>query len=206
MAIQQQEDKSSLCPSCGGQMKHVYAEANYGRYLLLDQCQDCGGIWFDRWELYHLKDEEAHRLDPVDKEKLLMPAPHSVEAGICPVCRVKMESFKDPNLPEDARIERCPQCNGLWLNRGELMKYVNHRMSIKKKGNNTAHPITPLTPELQQERLKVLQNMGNVLSAKITLDSYEEAALGAEEMDRKELAKDMVFIILQMLLRMILKF
>lgn len=54
------------CPDCGGPLGGVYAEANYGRVLLLDQCRSCGGVWFDRWELYFLKDSSLGPLGRFD--------------------------------------------------------------------------------------------------------------------------------------------
>ena len=69
--LDEKHNRPLQCPGCGSSLKEVCAEANYGRYLLLDQCPDCGGIWFDNWELYYLKNGEANRLDPIDSEKLL---------------------------------------------------------------------------------------------------------------------------------------
>src|SRR5262249_5617218 len=45
-------------------------------------------------------------------------------AGLeCPRCRPRMFHFHDPGLPADSRIERCPNCDGMWLNRGELWRF-----------------------------------------------------------------------------------
>ena len=115
------------CPGCGSPLKEVCAEANYGRYLLLDQCPDCGGIWFDNWELYYLKNGEANRLDPVDSEKLLTLTSFKKGSYQCPRCQADLEPFHDPNLPKDAKIERCSKCNGLWLNRGELHRFADYK-------------------------------------------------------------------------------
>jgi len=64
--MSEQANKQLTCPECGNGLKQVYAEANYGRVLLLDQCDKCGGIWFDSWELYYHKDAEAKRLDSIE--------------------------------------------------------------------------------------------------------------------------------------------
>lgn len=193
----QQDHKDSTCPGCGGSLKEVYAEANYGRYLLLDQCKDCGGIWFDRWELYFLKDNEACRLDPVDSERLSTLLPFKKGPGLCPRCEIDLEGFQDPNLPEDTRIERCPRCNGLWLKRGELKRYANHKKAFGK--TQTASP--SLNQEDRQKRLETLQGLGKALSTRVT----PEINLDEPEMGGTELKKDLVFLILQVLLRLILK-
>ena len=37
------DNQERICPGCGGHLSEVAAEAHYGRYLILDQCPDCGG-------------------------------------------------------------------------------------------------------------------------------------------------------------------
>lgn len=193
----QQDHKDNPCPGCGGNLKEVYAEANYGRYLILDQCQDCGGIWFDRWELYLLKDNEACRLDLVDSERLSTFLSFKKGPGLCPRCKIDLEGFKDLNLSEDTRIERCPRCNGLWLKRGELKRYVNH----KKASGKTQTACPSLSQEDHQKRLETLQGLGMALSTRVT----PEINLDEPERGGTELTKDLVFLILQVLLRLILK-
>ena len=197
------------CPGCGNDLRQVYAEAHYGRYLLLDQCPGCGGIWFDHWELYYLKDGEANRLDPVDQEKLLALTAFQKGPHLCPRCQKDLEPFRDPNLPEDTKIERCPGCNGLWLNRGELQKYIDYKTTLRKRRGDRPQPRPnqPLHPSLddQNKKLEALKNLGQVLSTRVTPEIGGLSAMDETEMDRSELAKDLVFIILQTLLRLILK-
>lgn len=110
------------CPHCGVIMHHVTARARSGYGLLLDQCPQCGGIWCDRWELYPLDADEAHRLDPLDEHRL-HAAPRPLAApGRCPRCTAPLRRFADPALPADAAIERCDVCDGMWLNRGSLAR------------------------------------------------------------------------------------
>jgi len=107
-------------------MNEVKAEAKTGYMVMLDQCPQCGGIWCDRWELYPVTEAAAERIDAVDREALhqsVQPADEQLE---CPRCRARMFRFRDPTIPADARIERCPNCDGMWLNRGELRRFKEH--------------------------------------------------------------------------------
>jgi Zn-finger nucleic acid-binding protein len=104
-------------------MNEVTAEATTGYLVALDQCPRCGGIWCDRWELYPVTRAAAERLDPVDAEALRLPIPPAAEQLECPRCRARMRRLRDPSLPDDARVERCPNCDGMWLNRGELRRF-----------------------------------------------------------------------------------
>lgn len=110
------------CPQCADQMQEVTAQARIGYLIVLDQCPRCGGIWCDRWELYPLTAAAAEGLDPADADALSKPAAPANAQLECPRCRAPMRRFRDPVLPQDARIERCPNCDGMWLNRGELRR------------------------------------------------------------------------------------
>ncbi len=200
--------KKGSCPGCEGELKEVYAEAHYGRYLLLDQCQDCGGIWFDQWELYYLKDCEAKRLDPVDKGRLLSPLSFRKGPGTCPVCEIDLKPFRDLNLPEDANIERCPQCSGLWLNRGELRRYEDHKRILKEgqKGDLPLSDQLPIPiPDDHNKRLEDLQALGEAISVRIAPEIQDPVGLHETGIEGKELAKDLIFIIIHLLLRLVLK-
>ena len=108
-------------------MNEVRAEAITGYLIVLDQCPRCGGIWCDRWELYPITAAAAGELDGVDQILLRQPiqaADHQLE---CPRCRARLFRFRDPTIPADARIERCPNCDGVWFNRGELRRFKERR-------------------------------------------------------------------------------
>lgn len=100
-------------------MQEVTARARSGYQIILDQCGDCGGLWFDRWELFPLRADEVARLDALDADQLYAP----VEADgprDCPRCTVRLRDFRDANLPVDAQVARCFVCEGMWLQRGQL--------------------------------------------------------------------------------------
>jgi uncharacterized protein len=114
---------SLTCPQCTELMKEVTARATVGYAIVLDQCSRCGGIWCDRWELYPLTAAAADRLDPVDQQALQQPTPGRPELLACPRCCARMHGLYDPFLPRDVCIDRCPNCEGMWLNRGELRRF-----------------------------------------------------------------------------------
>lgn len=103
-------------------MHEVTARARSGYLLALDQCGSCGGIWFDRWELFPLDNREVARLDGLDAGKLMSARPARDGPGTCPRCAIALRPFHDPVLPPDARIARCAVCEGMWLQRGELAR------------------------------------------------------------------------------------
>jgi Zn-finger nucleic acid-binding protein len=115
------------CPNCDARLKAVSARARTGYLIALDQCPQCGGLWCDRFELFPIDAADVHTLDPLDQPALWAPVASVKRDLKCPRCRAALRRFHDPLLPADARIERCPACEGLWLNRGELRRFKQAR-------------------------------------------------------------------------------
>jgi Zn-finger nucleic acid-binding protein len=133
------------CPQCATPMNEVKAPARTGYLIVLDQCPRCGGIWCDRWEMYPITAAAAEHIDTADQSALWSAVPPASEQLECPRCRAHMPRFRDPTLPADARIERCPNCDGMWLNRGELRR-------LKDRGPTSAPQPAPVS-ETELDRL-----------------------------------------------------
>lgn len=207
--MNEQPDKKLICPECGSSLNEVYAEANYGRVLLLDQCNNCGGIWFDTWELYYLKDVEAKRFDTVNLNSLLAKSPAQKGAGFCPRCSgIALEPFHDPNLTADSRINRCQRCNGLWLNRGELVKYEEHknklRSRLEKTEASTKGAEAVLAVDSQQAKWETVGHLRKALRTRPEPD-INAIESGDTNWDRAEITEDALFLIIQILFKVIFK-
>lgn len=127
----------AACPHCRVPMREVAARARTGYLVLLDQCEQCGGVWCDRWELFPLAPEEAERIDAVDEAQLGSAITPARAPGRCPRCTAPLQMFRDPMLPPDARIERCRVCDGMWMNRGELAR-AKRRSPPTRSASNAA--------------------------------------------------------------------
>jgi Zn-finger nucleic acid-binding protein len=113
-------------------MKPVRARANPGTLIQLDQCSGCGGIWCDKFELFPLDAEDAERIDALDEQLLRRPAV-STKQLYCPRCTGELHNFKEPLLPPDIHLLRCPHCDGIWLNRGELRRYKRFQKKTQRE-------------------------------------------------------------------------
>ena len=118
------------CPNDDCEMHQVKIMANYGLPLFLDQCDTCGGIWFDESELYRAKQGEAEKVDLIDTYILTAVMPVVNPVHCCPKEGTKLIRFTDPNFPGGIMVERCPTCNGFWLNRGEFTKFQHARQEM----------------------------------------------------------------------------
>lgn len=180
-------------------MNEVQAEASTGYLILLDQCPRCGGIWCDRWELFPITAAAAQRLDTADQAALWAPiATAGAEPLACPRCRARMRPFHDPALPVDARIERCPNCEGMWLNRGELWR-------LKQHAAPSAPAVTLAAPHVDQ----LAQRMSGQPPAWPTVRNLDAAFdappddHGTEDV-RNEIAAGAVWLIVRAALRLLL--
>jgi Zn-finger nucleic acid-binding protein len=111
-------------------MHQVQITANYGQPLFLDQCDCCGGIWFDESELYRARQGEADKVDLLDTYILTKSTPIVNPVHCCPKDGTNLVRFTDPNFPAGIFVERCPTCNGFWLNRGEFSKFQHARQEL----------------------------------------------------------------------------
>jgi len=119
-----------ICPNDNAEMHQVKILANYGQPLFLDQCEKCGGIWFDESELYRAKQEEAEKIDSLDAD--IFKAATTVDNSVhnCPKDGARLFHFTDRNFPAGIIVERCPVCDGFWLNRGEFTKFQYARQEF----------------------------------------------------------------------------
>ena len=109
------------CPNCRADLNTIEVIDNFGQEFEIEQCPSCGGFWFDRNELYRVPVKVALQLDP--------PAPIKSYSGNlqCPHDKTLLVEFKDPNLPPQLVIYRCPDCGGLFLSKGQLYAYKEYQ-------------------------------------------------------------------------------
>jgi len=182
------------CPQCATAMNEVTASASVGYSIVLDQCPRCGGIWCDRWELYPVTAAAAERLDRVDQAALTQPTATRGEPLQCPRCGARMGRFRDPSLPEDARIERCSTCDGMWLNRGELRR-------VKCRDTATAAPRRLTAAQL--DRLASLTSPP--VGVRHLADALDATPATGEDVDvRKEILSGAAWFIARAALRVLL--
>lgn len=105
------------CPACTGALKEMQQAG-----LTVDICdQNCGGIWFDNFELK--KVDEAHESLG---EPLLNISPHvrvpvdHDRKRLCPRCPDQTLFRHYFTVRQEVEIDDCPSCGGVWLDVGEL--------------------------------------------------------------------------------------
>lgn len=103
------------CPLCRVDMKELNISG-----VLIDECTECHGLWFDNLELARL--DETYEGDGEALERLLSyPRAYDKNRGAisCPRCSMKMHS-RCYYYKSDITIDECFGCGGVWLDAGEL--------------------------------------------------------------------------------------
>jgi Zn-finger nucleic acid-binding protein len=86
-------------------------------------CGECGGHWLSEARLDVIAKRREYVMPEPVKQKMIeiADASNTSETLTCRTCEKEMlkEQFKHWS---DIQIDRCPQCDGIWLDRGELEK------------------------------------------------------------------------------------
>jgi len=195
------------CPNENTEMQQVKVESHYGQTVLLDQCPQCGGIWFDHLELYSVKQGQAERIDLLSTDTLRSSSLIEKSDLLCPRDSVKLEHFTDAYFPEDIILARCPACSGFWLNRGEFIKYQDFRQSLKKPREKTkadeklGQDIERILSAQQTgEVTETMGNLGKFLNTpmdSMTWQPLETDQLSEKEKNNIEMALNILFLLLR---------
>ncbi|UCE98466.1 MAG: zf-TFIIB domain-containing protein [Dehalococcoidia bacterium] len=120
-------------------MHQVKIKSHYGQPIILEQCQGCGGIWFDESELFRAKQGEAENIESIDSKILNSPSEIKKPVLKCPRDQIKLFQSKDRYFPKGIILERCLSCSGIWLNRGDFTKFQKARQKLESSLEKKQH-------------------------------------------------------------------
>lgn len=126
-----------FCPNENARMHQAAVSSHYGQQVIIDQCEKCGGIWFDAFELYKVKQGEAQEIEELDPDIFTAHSDIDHPTLLCPRDQAALFQYDDPNFPKGLILMRCPKCQGFWLNRGEFTKYQEVRQKLKDPEEKT---------------------------------------------------------------------
>jgi len=127
-------------------MGEVRTSSNYGIPIVIDQCKDCGGLWFDEEELYRTRHGVAFEIDKeLNTENLRRFSYMQEKIMVCPKDGSVLNDIKESCFPENIKVKLCRKCWGFWFNYGEFGKYQEYRINKLK--------IVDKRKETEEERL-----------------------------------------------------
>jgi len=125
--------KLKKCPECQIPMSTVELATHYGADLIIDQCEKCGGVWFDTIELFSARKGSAKELKEVNLAVLYDNIVLTQKVLTCPIDGKQLTPFSDRRYPDSLLVEQCVLCGGMWLNRGEFQIFESHREAIRDR-------------------------------------------------------------------------
>jgi len=107
------------CPACFNEL----TEMRVGT-LTVDACHGgCGGIWFDAFELQQVDEQEEGAgeflLDIHRDPSLVVDITRKRSCPRCEDMKLQRHFF---SARREVEVDQCPNCNGYWLDAGELAK------------------------------------------------------------------------------------
>lgn len=118
------------CPNCSIEMNQSSLKTDADAYALVDQCPQCGGVWFDRNELYRFA-AVPDSLLAVDRKLLSAPVPQKEHLS-CPKCSTMLAKYNDPVFKNMVVFMLCRDCGGIWMNSREMTDYAAFRAHFDK--------------------------------------------------------------------------
>jgi len=97
--------------------------------VMVDICPYCDGIWLDYEELSRITNMQSDLLEgPPVTEKLKWD-----EIIKCPLCEEGVPMVKRYfSKLKDIKVDKCPECKGLWLDTGELRAIIEFTGKLKE--------------------------------------------------------------------------
>ncbi len=111
------------CPHCQSELGQIDF-----RGIMINECADCQGRWFDRSELEKAKNNTDEDLCWIDFDPFIKREKHfnviPADGGACPKCDQPMISLA--YAQSGVQIKKCEQCRGIWLKDGEFKKIIGY--------------------------------------------------------------------------------
>jgi Zn-finger nucleic acid-binding protein len=116
------------CPRDGTELSKVHVAD-----IELDKCHQCDGIWYDPKEMERLSKARLPGTEDMLEEKYGDPPPKQGEVEgymRCPRCKDGRLQGHFYTYTKPVRIDRCDQCFGVWLDKGELDSIVAEKEQL----------------------------------------------------------------------------
>ncbi|MCS7243160.1 MAG: zf-TFIIB domain-containing protein [Candidatus Calescibacterium sp.] len=121
------------CPRCKTFGNVVEMKAASLNNIEIDLCEECGGIWFDKQELgkaTNISKEDIDRFTEVLGNAKEFDKSRDTELE-CPRCNVPLFKYRYM-YTSNIYIDECDKCEGVWIDKGELLAIVNYLEEASK--------------------------------------------------------------------------
>jgi len=122
---------SRKCPECSVPLKSFAFHE-----VMLDECPDCGGVWFDDGELKRCQAGGTIGLVEIEDEIVPAVSIHVADdhGRLCPCCDFRLTTYRYL-YTSDILLDECEKCFGVWVQDGELQKMADFLDGEKAPAN-----------------------------------------------------------------------
>jgi Zn-finger nucleic acid-binding protein len=170
---------SDICPTCGNTLNE------YSIFSMeFEGCSKCKGLWLVKDELRKLKNREEDgslrwmndEIENIEKTSVVATKRPCVK---CKTVNMVSVIFGNSSI----LIDWCPQCHGMWLDRGEfegITDYMTHErahMQVKQIEKQLATDVKRVVVGGPESRIDELRDAKSAVSALISATIFEHPAL-----------------------------
>ena len=125
----EEQIKTRVCPRC---TDALLTEIDYA-HEKVDVCDGCGGIYFDVGEMRQLNQlvDDFFDVKLNELEIANVPGHERDFTPACPSCSAEMK----PHQIGQVWVDQCPECEGLWLDQGEVSALRVSQLMIRQNIN-----------------------------------------------------------------------
>lgn len=140
--------------------------------LPAQQCPDCGGCWIAPEDYHTWKQGQPQPMpETVNLEAAAQhpPAPLDVRTALCPDCGGFLSRVKTGATMNPFYVERCPQCGGIWCDRGEwdALTAMGINAIIDQLFSSDWQSRMRTREMLHRERLAMIDKLGEDLALRV---------------------------------------
>ncbi|WP_434555450.1 zf-TFIIB domain-containing protein [Prochlorothrix hollandica] len=159
-----------LCPK---DRKHTLSESLLEDSLAVQCCPDCKGTWIPA-ENYETWQNQQPPAAP-DPARLSQPlevdfhqSPYDAKAALCPECSSYLARAK-VNWSKPFFVERCPNCGGIWCDRGEwtILERLGLHRTIQVLFTQEWQAKVRHHETLEQERAATIDKLGPDIATQV---------------------------------------
>ena len=142
--------------------------------LAVKHCPDCQGTWIpaSEYEVWQTTQPQPHRQNQESTYETLdvdfVQSPFDTKAALCPECNHYFARAK-VMLKSPFYVERCPNCGGIWCDRGEwdVLARLGLHTTIQQLFSNEWQTRAREQLQAEKEHQATIEKLGSELAARL---------------------------------------
>lgn len=142
-----------LRPRCENELEEIVYEG-----IIVDTCPNCQGEWLDKAEILLINKAREEVFSEEEKAKVkgarevvITEIKQPEKSIVCPRCNVSLQVLNYA-YSTGVIVDRCPKCEGLWLDKDELEHIQIVIEEWQKRSPEIEAKFLPILAKIKEER------------------------------------------------------